>query len=104
MFAPLLVVLFMFPVFISSSSSCHSRFSWAQHNCVLTSNQNLRCWGHNNAGQLGLYPIVGEVGIGQNQMGDYLPPPNIDGAMISAHGSYRFSCAISTDLDISCWG
>ena len=67
---------------------------------------NIKCWGDNYWGQLGLghYETVGGL---SGQMGDYLPYVNVDNerrVMKTAIGGYRHICVLLDDGNIKCWG
>ena len=85
-------------------SSCSSRFSFGYDVGVLTSSQNVKCWGHNARGQLG-YGNVEHLGDEPNELGDYFPFLNLDGdSVISFHSGSEHNCAHFSDLSIKCWG
>jgi len=69
----------------------------SRHNCALTNWDGIRCWGENNAGQLG-------DGTSDNYR--YIPVDTIglaSGAAIVTAGSSH-SCALTSDGAIRCWG
>jgi len=84
--------------------SCSNRFSFYHANCVLTSNQQVKCWGSNINGQLG-YGDTTNRGDNYYEVGNYLPFVSLDGSPISIHvGSFHVCAQFSSDLDVKCWG
>ena len=73
------------------------------HSCVVVSTGEVKCWGQNNYGQLGIGNTT-NIGTGPMQMGDYLasvaglPPVK----KVSA-GQY-YTCALTIDGLVYCWG
>ncbi len=75
------------------------------HSCAILENQNLKCWGSNDFGQLGQGDRKWR-GYRPNQMGDALPVVNlgIDTKVKQvALGDYH-SCALLTDGTVKCFG
>lgn len=73
--------------------------------CALLDTQQVKCWGHNNAGQLGLGDDV-QRGSDANQMGDALPVVQLGTGRTAtqlAAASNDF-CAILDDASVKCWG
>lgn len=78
----------------------------AQHTCVIMKTaQTMKCWGFNNAGQLG-YGDISDRGHASNTMGNNLL--EIDLGTIDAVKSISVdnqqTCAIRTDDVVKCWG
>lgn len=75
------------------------------HTCVITNLIMLKCWGKNNAGQLGYQDTVNR-GSTASQMGNVLGNVNLGSNItitsIKCMGDH--SCAIFTDGRIKCWG
>ena len=82
---------------------CSSKFAFYAHNCILTSSQQIKCFGRNNMAQLGYGDSINR-GDQSNQMGDYLPFVNLNENIISIHSGYEHSCSLLTTLDVKCWG
>jgi len=83
---------------------CHSRFSFNQHNCILTSSSQLKCWGNGGNGRLG-YGDTSTRGNGANQMSDYLPFVNVNSNVQSIHAGNAHNCVhLSPSFDVKCWG
>jgi len=75
------------------------------HTCALLNDGNVKCWGDNLSGQLGLGDAVNR-GDGPNEMGSALPVVNLGtgkrATSIAAGGSH--TCALLTDNSVKCWG
>ena len=89
--------------YIFPSYSCKSDFSGAYHNCVLFTDQSVKCWGNNWAGQLG-YGNVATRGDGASEMDDNLPFVDVSGSVVSISTGNAHSCVILTDFNVKCWG
>ena len=75
------------------------------HNCALMSNDNLKCWGDNFKGMLGLGDIINRGDL-PNQMGDQLDFVNLGNESIITDLSLGadHSCAILGNTKLKCWG
>lgn len=77
--------------------------------CAVLDNGALKCWGYNNAGQLGLGD-TGNRGDGPGEMGDNLPVVNLGtGRSVVAvsagvNANYPHVCAVLDDQTARCWG
>ena len=75
------------------------------HNCALLNDASIKCWGRNDAGQLGLGDIEWR-GDEPNEMGDNLPSTLLGTGKtafaIAGGGSH--TCAILDDGSVKCWG
>jgi alpha-tubulin suppressor-like RCC1 family protein len=76
----------------------------AYHNCAVLDDEALKCWGHNNVGQLGLED---EIARGDNpgEMGDALPAVDLgkSEAVSSLSSSYA-NCVVFDDGLMKCFG
>ena len=76
-----------------------------RHTCALFETGQVKCWGDNGSGQLGLGDM-NHRGDEAGEMGDELPPvdlgTNRTAIAIAAGGSH--TCAILDDGRIKCWG
>ncbi|MSP26359.1 MAG: hypothetical protein EXR75_14630 [Myxococcales bacterium] len=75
------------------------------HTCAILNDDTLKCWGQNNAGQLGLGNQQNR-GDGSLEMGEALPAVSLGTgktAKAVAAGFY-FTCAILNDESVKCWG
>jgi alpha-tubulin suppressor-like RCC1 family protein len=75
------------------------------HRCAALDNGDLKCWGYNSNGQLGL----GEAsprGTGPNQMGDALPRVDLGLDRVARSVSVRrgATCALLDNGMVKCWG
>ena len=64
--------------------------------CALTTANSVKCWGHNNYGQLG-----------DNTITDHWIPANVNGLTsgVTAIASASFhACALTTSGSVKCWG
>ena len=81
------------------------------HTCAILDNSSIKCWGSNNAGQLGLGDTSnrGDLttdGLGHREMGDNLPVVNL-GAGRTARGitaGDSHTCALLDNFSVKCWG
>jgi alpha-tubulin suppressor-like RCC1 family protein len=68
----------------------------ARHNCALTSASGLRCWGLNNAGQIGDGSTVNRT-----------TPVSVSGltaGVVAMAGGGAHSCAVTSAGAVKCWG
>ena len=76
-----------------------------EHTCVILNNDNVKCFGRNHFGQLGLGDTQDRGGA-SNEMGSQLLSVNLGtgrlAKAISAKGSH--SCAILDNNELKCWG
>lgn len=72
------------------------------NSCVLESNGQVRCWGINGAGELGL----GTLGdIGDNEVPSSVSPVSVGGVGVARLSTgLAHSCALSLIGEIRCWG
>ena len=71
--------------------------------CVILDNSQVKCWGQNDVGQLGLGNTLNR-GDGFNEMGDNLLPVSIGGSADRIEVGDKFACIILTSDGIKCWG
>jgi alpha-tubulin suppressor-like RCC1 family protein len=75
------------------------------HTCALLDTHQVKCWGGNDRGQLGLDSTVGR-GTLPADMGDNLPAVNLGTgrtALAIATGSWH-TCAVLDTHQLKCWG
>jgi alpha-tubulin suppressor-like RCC1 family protein len=75
----------------------------ADHTCALLDGGALKCWGRNDAGQLGLGDLVNR-GDGAGEMGDNLPEVSLGGPTIAVAAGAAHTCAVTGDGAVRCWG
>jgi len=75
------------------------------HNCVILDNGQVKCWGANDSGQLGLGDTTYH-GWGSNEMGDDLPAVSLgtDRTATAIAVGVAHSCALLDDGSVKCWG
>ena len=75
------------------------------HTCALLDNAEVKCWGENNLGQLGLGD-TSDRGDEPNEMGDALPAVDLGKAeKVSAVSTgTRSTCAVTARGAVKCWG
>ncbi len=74
------------------------------HNCALLDNGQIKCWGINAAGQLGLGDTASR-GDNPGEMGDNLSSLSFSGARaVSITVGQDHSCAILAGGRVTCWG
>jgi cysteine-rich repeat protein len=75
------------------------------HACALLNDGNVKCWGYNHIGELGLGD-TNHRGDGPNEMGDNLPAIDLGtgktASAIEANGYH--TCALLNDGSVKCWG
>ena len=76
-----------------------------EHTCALLDDGSVKCWGHNDQGQLGLGDEI-DRGDDAGEMGNALPfvdlGPGRTAARITA--GLNHTCAILDDGSVKCWG
>lgn len=81
--------------------------SYNAHVCAILDDSNIKCWGGNAYGQLGL-GHTNHLGDGPNEMGDNLAEvslsPNGGRAVLSVAAREYSTCAILDDHSLKCWG
>lgn len=79
------------------------------HTCALLDNDDVKCWGDNDYGELGQGDTIAR-GIAPNQMGDNLAPISLPAGwtLHSISLGYYHSCALVSEVgsvdNIVCWG
>jgi alpha-tubulin suppressor-like RCC1 family protein len=78
-----------------------SIFSGAHHACGILMNGRVKCWGPNNAGEIGKAPLEGDLPIKDTRQATEVK--NITNAEKLFLG-LDISCALLKDSSIKCWG
>ena len=75
------------------------------HTCALFVDGQVKCWGQNNAGQLGLGHFSSK-GVAKGEMGDSLPYVNlgIDNHAVAIRAGFEHTCALLANGTLQCWG
>lgn len=81
--------------------------SGSEFNCALSVDRDVKCWGRNSAGQLGLGDNETRGGVNDvSEMGDNLPVVDlgtgVKAATIGLAGSH--ACAVALSGLVKCWG
>ena len=71
------------------------------HTCALLSDGNVRCWGNNTYGQLGL---SNTNTIGDNEVPSSQPVVNFGGVATKLASGALHTCVLKSDNNVSCWG
>jgi len=75
------------------------------HTCAVLDNGQVKCWGYNAYGQLGIGDQI-QRGDNSNEMGDNLPAVDLGSGRTakSVTASTYVSCAILDNGQVKCWG
>ena len=73
------------------------------HSCARLVGGQVKCWGGNDYGQLGLGDTLAR-GDQPGEMGAALPAVNIGAAAISLSVGDHYACALLDDGQVKCWG
>ena len=76
------------------------------HACARFDDGKVRCWGLNNAGQIGLGTSEGEIGDEDTDVGDFFPTVSL-GTGLTAKRVYatgQSTCVITSNNLLKCWG
>ncbi len=75
------------------------------HVCALLDNNQLKCWGSNSSGELGL-GHTSPRGLATHQMGDNLPAIDLGTGRtaLSVTASYSTTCVLLDNHQVKCWG
>ena len=108
-----LIFLFQIPIYTYSitTNNCQLFSTGYTHTCAILESKELKCWGGNNYGQLGLGDSIYDIGKQSDQMGDSLSYIDFDGNnytelvyIATSKGYSGYTCAISSDGVLKCWG
>jgi alpha-tubulin suppressor-like RCC1 family protein len=77
----------------------------SSHNCVILDNDQVKCWGYGNFGNLG-HGAITNLGNLAGQMGDNLPSVDLGSNFMAKKlaAGYHHNCALSTAGKVKCWG
>ncbi len=71
------------------------------HTCALDMTGDVRCWGSNASGQLGL---PGADVVGDNEAPAWMPTVALGGPAAALAAGYAHTCALLEDQRVRCWG
>ncbi|KAJ1479683.1 regulator of chromosome condensation 1/beta-lactamase-inhibitor protein II, partial [Baffinella frigidus] len=77
----------------------------SKHTCALLDDATVKCWGYNDAGQLGLGDTLNR-GVNDNEMGASLPSVDLrpGRTAVAVVAGSRHTCALLDDATVKCWG
>ena len=77
-----------------------------KHTCAILDNDQVKCWGANDHGQLGLGDTNLRGDDVENEMGDNLPfvDLGVDHTAKAIFARYNYTCAILDNDKLKCWG
>lgn len=80
-------------------------FAFAYHTCAILDNNDTKCWGRNNTGQLGK-GHANNIGDGAGEMGDALTVTNLGTGRyaLKLAATESTTCAILDNNTVKCWG
>jgi len=75
------------------------------HTCALLDEGSVKCWGFNQAGELGLGDNATR-GDGPGEMGDDLPAVDLGTGRtaVAISAAQQYTCAVLDDASVKCWG
>ena len=90
---------------LGSGFKIHQLSCGAHHTCAVSTNNTIKCFGTNANGELG-YEHTYNLGDESGEMGDHLPTVDLGANFvpIQVQGGWEFSCALSVDSQVKCWG
>lgn len=71
--------------------------------CALLDSGDVKCWGYNALGELGVGDILGRGAL-PGTMGSALPAVHLDGKAKGISVGSRYACAVLLDGRVQCWG
>ncbi len=75
----------------------------SSHTCALLEDGDVRCWGYNERGQLGLgHPGVDAVG--DDELPNAVPTVTLGAPAVAISSGYYHNCALLDTNEITCWG
>ncbi|HWB69674.1 MAG TPA: Ig-like domain-containing protein, partial [Solirubrobacterales bacterium] len=91
------------PVDLGAGRTAVAISAGADHTCAILDNGQLRCWGHNTSGQLG---IEGGPYIGDNETPGSVPAVDLGGGhtAVAVSAGDADTCAILDNGGVKCWG
>jgi alpha-tubulin suppressor-like RCC1 family protein len=75
------------------------------HTCALLDTGEVRCWGLNNSGQLGLGSnTLSNDKIGDNELPSSKPVVSLGGSVVQLSAGMYHTCALMSTGNVRCWG
>ena len=95
----------LLPIDLGPGRSAVDVFIGHKHTCAHLDNGQLKCWGDNTFGILGL-EIPQNMGDDLNEMGVFLPPVDLGSGKTAQQVrlGYEHSCALLDTGEVKCWG
>ena len=95
----------LLPIDLGTDASPTKVVAGGNHACVLLEGGDVKCWGLNSSGQLGLEDGDSR-GDHPDEMGDALPVVNLgtDVTVTDISAGERHTCALLDTGDVKCWG
>jgi len=89
-----------------TSRTVKQLYAGVSHTCAILDDDSLKCFGDNNAGELGLGVPYGGWGMFEGQMGDGLPVVDLgpDVHAVSASLGWEHTCVLLNTTEIKCFG
>ncbi len=103
----------LLPVDLGDGRTATAISAASQHTCAVLDTGDVKCWGNNDVGQLGipvLNPADSNVGNESGEMGDDLPTVELGSGRtatavsVSGYVGQSYSCALLDDASVKCWG
>ena len=91
------------PVDLGPNVTATAITAGGQHTCALLANGDIKCWGLNNNGQLGLGDTA-KRGDNPGEMGMMLPAVSLGGPAVAVSASSSHTCAVLAGGSVKCWG
>lgn len=92
------------PIDLGTSRTATQLAVGSRHTCAIVDTGQVKCWGSNAAGELGLDDAVSRGGYA-GSMGDMLPSVDLGGGLaVQIAAGFHFSCALLDDGSVRCWG
>jgi alpha-tubulin suppressor-like RCC1 family protein len=91
------------PVDLGSGRTATAVTAGYDHTCALLDLGDVKCWGANLRGQLGLGDTA-DRGDQQGEMGTDLPEVDLGGPAVAVDAGFRFTCALLNNAHVKCWG
>jgi hypothetical protein len=88
---------------LGSGRTVQSVSAGGNHTCAIVDAGDIKCWGSNSSGQLGIRSTATAIGDGSGEMGSSLTTTFVGPAIQVATGR-EHTCALFFDGTVKCWG